>query len=506
MQAWDGYGIRVVGWKDTPETKPTGGSINAKELGLQWLTMKVAINALVTDPGLRVRLYDRHDNPKGFLRLEDTRSDKSRPALTDNDADDEKWKIGYGTGGDGNVYVLVRDAETPRLTDAGIREMVDNDARHAGYESTEKMSMEDMREWARTAVHPTVPGYVAARVHSSVAAQEISAWVTMKRWANDPAHAWHTDPAAVAWREADYPTSGELWDAIVNIDPDSDRLFVGGTYLEKREHDKPTFPTGLPCFELAPSVCCLDSVEERNEDLEGLKEFDFLFLPFPEIAIRIQIQDLLPDLYEIGPGFEDLEAAFLTFTASGELSLVTAADAGVETNSPMLFTKATLGDVCVFSHNGKETSWRLSEMSGVSLRGKSPPGFSAEQAKAEFIVLMWDAITTLVRATNTMHGVTITERNTRFHNKHKQSKPQFAGPLGSIYISMTRLAAPDPTTLPDYVPGTHASPKAHKRRAHIHTVSFGIGHREKRKERFPMMWINRVEGEADPPARKYTVH
>jgi hypothetical protein len=286
---------------------------------------------------------------------------------------------------------------------------------------------------------------------------------------------------------------------------------VDGAALERASRVEPTFPSGLPCFELAPSVCCLDSVEERNEDLEGLKEFDFLFLPFPEVAIRVQIKDLMPDVFATGidirDGDDDDPATkddFLTFTASGELSLVTAAAAGVETNSPMLFTKAALGDVCVFTSKGREYPWRLSDMESAAQR-PPPPGFNWDMAKREYIVLMWDAITTLVRAANTMHGATITERNTRFHNKHKQSKPQFHGPLGSVYISMTRLAAPDPTTLPDYVPGTHASPKAHKRRAHIHTVSFGIGHREKRKERFPMMWINRVEGEPEPPARKYTV-
>ena len=384
-RVWDEYKCKVLGWHKATEDE----SVSLEKMSVEWLTMKIAVNALTADPGMRLRLMDNDNEPQGFLHIEDTRSDKSRSLLV-RDNDDGTVVIGLQRRG-ADVYAIFKD---------------------------------------------TAP-------------------------------------------------------------------------LEKRE---PTFPTGLPCFELAPSVCCLDSVAERNEDLEGLKEFDFLFLPFPEIAIRVQTKDLYPDLYaatghsqKAAPGYEGCEDDFLTFTASGELSLVTAADAGVETNNPMLFIKATLGDVCVFSHKGIETAWRLSDMKGSAHR-EPPPGFDYEAAKREYIVLMWDAITTLVRATNTMHGATTTERNTRFRNKNKQSKPQFEGPLGSIYISMTRLAAPDPTMLPDYVPGTHASPKAHKRRAHIHTVSFGIGHREKRKERFPMMWINRVEGEADPPARKYTVH
>jgi hypothetical protein len=60
-----------------------------------------------------------------------------------------------------------------------------------------------------------------------------------------------------------------------------------------------------------------------------------------------------------------------------------------------------------------------------------------------------------------------------------------------IFISRTVLEVPEDLPLE---PGTHASPRAHRRRGHKRRVAYGVGRAERRWQWFPAVWVN-----GDPP-------
>jgi hypothetical protein len=79
----------------------------------------------------------------------------------------------------------------------------------------------------------------------------------------------------------------------------------------------------------------------------------------------------------------------------------------------------------------------------------------------------------------------------RLENAQKKSlRGLTAGPGRTTYVSRTVLELP--AVLPSEG-GTHASPRPHMRRGHIHTVRFGRGRSESRKQWFPPVFVN-----ADP--------
>jgi hypothetical protein len=117
------------------------------------------------------------------------------------------------------------------------------------------------------------------------------------------------------------------------------------------------------------------------------------------------------------------------------------------------------------------------------------PGATQQQAAHTIDAYKSVAIATLLTSLANRQTVQATERNTRFNNKHKQSKPQFHGPRGVIYILLTRVERP---AVEDMLqePGHHASPTPHERCGHDHTVLFGVGRRERRVQWFPPVWVN----------------
>jgi hypothetical protein len=76
------------------------------------------------------------------------------------------------------------------------------------------------------------------------------------------------------------------------------------------EPEPSTFPTGLPLFELSPSVCGTLSAEDRAAMIADMVEADVLHLPFPKIAVRFWMPDIMPGA----------QAKFMTFHVSGALA------------------------------------------------------------------------------------------------------------------------------------------------------------------------------------------
>ena len=253
---------------------------------------------------------------------------------------------------------------------------------------------------------------------------------------------------------------------------------------------KPKFPSGLPLFELSPSVCRTLSSDDRAKMIADMIECDCLHLPFPDgIAVRFWLPDIRPGAPEF----------FVTFAAYAKLALHPL-DPSVVTPGSMAEFIETKNRHSVhmhqLAHDGRADR-KLLDIQPVEIRNKGDGDLTLD---------CLDALTTLLISLATRNEVKTTERNTRIKNKHKQSKPQFIGPLGAIYISTTRVEAPaiEDMEQQERAPGTHASPRPHRRRGHKHTVRYGVGWRESRVQWFPAVWVN-----GDPAfvadARKYVV-
>lgn len=226
------------------------------------------------------------------------------------------------------------------------------------------------------------------------------------------------------------------------------------------------FPTGLPLFELSPSIIqqvVAMKPEDRAKMLADMQEAGVLRLPYDRIAVRFW----WPDIQKVAP------AIFVTFFPEGEVKIL---DKPI---SDTVITKRK--ELLIFLETTKKYRDKFEE-NAVAFCG---------------IVL-----TVLVISLATRNTVKNTERNTRIHNKHKQSKEQFRGPNGAIYISHTRIEAPRVEDMVQEHDGGTKRP--HLRRGHAHTVTFGIRHREREVRWFPAIFVN-GDPNHSPPAPRYVV-
>ena len=100
-----------------------------------------------------------------------------------------------------------------------------------------------------------------------------------------------------------------------------------------------------------------------------------------------------------------------------------------------------------------------------------------------------EAMTILLLAINDKN---IVKRDRLRDAKRKSLRGLTAGPQGMVFVSRTVLEVPEDLPLE---PGTHASPRCHRRRGHKRRVAFGVGSpSERRWQWFPAVWVN-----GDPP-------
>jgi hypothetical protein len=231
-------------------------------------------------------------------------------------------------------------------------------------------------------------------------------------------------------------------------------------------------------FELSPALIAEIQrmpLDEWHAELEGLREFDLLHLPFGDkepIAVRFN----LGALYAAWPNCpaEKLEAArkqTITAVVSGTVEIAdNRAKAG---NGTVMALPTYIEPEMFVEHPGGVDVATLDEQpdGGVSAGG------------ATMI-----ALTILLLAMNDKNIV----KRDRFKDAKKKSlRGLSAGPQGLVYLSRTVLEVPEDLPLE---PGTHASPRAHRRRGHKRRVAYGAGRTERRWQWFPAVWVN-----GDPP-------
>jgi hypothetical protein len=248
------------------------------------------------------------------------------------------------------------------------------------------------------------------------------------------------------------------------------------------------FPTHIHLFELSPNICNSISGDDRKQMLADLQTAGLLHLPFNQIAVRFYLPDLVP---------KSDRKVLVTFCVSGALSIHTK-DANLVSADKMFDRLA------VQTLDGKTQIFSICDLTGV---GGKDGIIDLRSVKAELATICLDALTTLVLALATRNVVKRTTENKRINNKHKQSKPQFRGPQGAIYLSSTVVEAPDAADMdddPNHPAQEGTAKRPHMRRGHLHTVLHGVGRRERRVRWFPAVFVN-----ADPTfvadARKYVV-
>jgi hypothetical protein len=249
-----------------------------------------------------------------------------------------------------------------------------------------------------------------------------------------------------------------------------------------------TFPTHIHLFELSLNICNSISGDDRKQMLADLQTAGLLHLPFKQIAVRFYLPDLVP---------KSDRKVLVTFCVSGALSIHTE-DANLVSADKMFDRLA------VQTLDGKTQIFSISDLTGM---GGEDGTIDLQPVRAELATICLDALTTLVLALATRNVVKRTTENKRINNKHKQSKPQFRGPQGAIYLSSTVVEAPDAADMdddPDHPAHEGTAKRPHMRRGHLHTVLHGVGRRERRVKWFPAVFVN-----ADPTfvadARKYVV-
>lgn len=250
----------------------------------------------------------------------------------------------------------------------------------------------------------------------------------------------------------------------------------------------PVFPSHIHLFELSPNICNSISSDDRKQMLADLQTARLLHLPFHQIAVRFYLPDLVP---------KSNRKVLVTFCVSGPLS--------VHTRDANLLSADKMFDrVAVQTLDGKTELFSVGDPTGAS---REDAKTALQPVNAELVTICLDALTTLVLALATRNVVKHTTENKRINNKHKQSKPQFRGPQGAIYLSSTVVKAPDAADMdddPDHPAQDGTAKRPHMRRGHLHTVLHGIGRRERCVRWFPAVFVN-----ADPAfvadARKYIV-
>jgi hypothetical protein len=225
------------------------------------------------------------------------------------------------------------------------------------------------------------------------------------------------------------------------------------------------FPSGLPLFELAPSV--LHEVfampgEDVAKMLDDMQTAGVLRLPYDQIAVRFWLPDLKMDAPQ----------TFVTFATKCDVSLLSAKDgdnklAVVRQKLLIAIDPGTQVDVVVHGY-------------------------------------CWIVLTALLIALATRNVVKTTEHNTRIHNKHKKSKEQFRDAHnGTVFISCTKIEPPPAEAMVQEGTGTKRRP--HLRRGHVHTVCYGIGRLERRVKWFPAVFVN-GDPKHTPAAKRYFVN
>jgi hypothetical protein len=216
-------------------------------------------------------------------------------------------------------------------------------------------------------------------------------------------------------------------------------------------------------FELTPAICEATrslGKEWRRQTLEGLLAGGLLHLPYPEIAVRFDCADL---------GIKDRErGVVLTFRVSGPIRINDGDNTSVA---------ATCADHIVVERPRTPTGV-------IQPRDPLPEIFHAPAG-----VICAEALTILVLA---LASKNIVKRNQLASGSKSEARGLEVGPLGRIHVSRTVFEAPElPSTSADR--SSHASPRPHKRRGHLHTVRFGRNWSQRRQQ-----WFEPTEVKADP--------
>ena len=214
--------------------------------------------------------------------------------------------------------------------------------------------------------------------------------------------------------------------------------------------------------------------EARQTELAGLRDFDLLRLPFGEhepIAIRFNLGPIADAMFTGINAMTESErrkAYGKTFTAvfGGAIELELENDYAMANIESQMFLEE--GGLRVFD----------------VLTSTKDGGPAAGILMSSYL-----ALTILLLA---MNDKNIVKRDRLKDAKKKSLRGLTAGPQGVVYLSRTVLEVPEDLPLE---PGTHASPRAHRRIGHKHTVLYGPGRSERRVQWFPAVWVN-----GDPPA------
>ena len=215
-------------------------------------------------------------------------------------------------------------------------------------------------------------------------------------------------------------------------------------------------------------------MEERLAELEGLREFNLLHLPFGDkepIALRFNLGALMEN-YPVRP--EMLEACrkqTLTVCVSGAVEII---DSRNKPNKMVLALPSGVEPEVFVEQPG--------EPMNVATFDVQPDGGTNLGGSA------LEAMTILLLAINDKN---IVKRDRLRDAKRKSLRGLTAGPQGMVFVSRTVLEVPEDLPLE---PGTHASPRCHRRRGHKRRVAFGVGRTERRWQWFPAVWVN-----GDPP-------
>jgi hypothetical protein len=273
------------------------------------------------------------------------------------------------------------------------------------------------------------------------------------------------------------PPGGEAW-----------RRTGKPAYLVSADETTPT--NYLPLFELSKEIWDASLTgDDRAQMLNDMQAAGVLHLPFGEIAIRFCMDDP-PDWRSKGG------AGYITFVVSDAISLRMRPSQELTANAPIM------------TMVGVETASGQIQLFDLKPHWDHDGDIQANDDSNEARVVSGcqEALTVLLMALATRNVVTKTENNTRIKRANKQSKPEFRGPLGTIYISRTVVELPkdmetDPTPKPPGYTGRH--PRPHMRRGHQHTVLYGTKRREREVRWFPAVYVNGFD--PSERVRKYVV-
>jgi len=224
---------------------------------------------------------------------------------------------------------------------------------------------------------------------------------------------------------------------------------------------------GVHLFELTSSLCeAVQSTpaEARRATLEGMAQMDLLHLPYPEIAVRFTVTDVMPSLLE-----KRCKGMTMTLRAKGRLDVCSMPN---RTAEPCVTADYNDAAFLERPHEPLLTLRLSSDAPEVGLIGIRP--------------LVDRALTILVLALASRNVV----KRDRLAGAHKkQARGLQAGPLGAVYVSRTVLELPDRADM-DAEPGAHNSPRPHLRRGHVHTIRFGKNWSERRRTWFEPVFVN----------------